>query len=1187
MGIRERLAKALSLPAGSTTQTEAQIAATSTPQSGMLATPLPREPELAYVPFPPATPLNPALINAPRKDGRAEPRKYEFPVAWNIQIVEQRNIPFRVLREVADGADIVRKCIEVNKAALVGMDWDISINEDAIARVMAEQGIGNTKAAQLVREQYQAEITKAKDFWRMPDRMNGMSFQEWLMMALEEVLVIDALSIYPNRTLDNKDLHSLEIIDGTTIKPLLNAHGSRPLAPHPAFQQILWGFPRGEFTASPDADGEFTADDLVYVPRVRRTWTPYGLSPTERCLPLVDLYMKRLHWFRTEFTDGVMPDLIMKTDIDFGNNPSLITGYEQVFNDALAGNLEQRRRMRIVPNGFDPVQLGVSDAKYSSDFDDWLIKSICGHFGVLPSQIGFTPKTGLGGKGHQDGEANSAETLGLRPLVKWMEDLLNQLSHRFLDMPRDLTFVFTDGTETDEMAQATRRQMETFSGQKTWNEVRTEMGLPLFTFPEADAPIIISGATIMPLSSTFEGVSVDAETQDDGGADDAEGLMSSKALELSKFIKWARTERQRPFDFEHIEKQHEALLNELVKTDAEAARDFANTLRKAGGNPKVRTGTGEPFPKNHPARIKAQELTAIYTKKFSLLGNVNYNSLAERWLSSGHTDPKLFLREQNVKPLKASAVDVLKDLYYESAWMGTAASNVIIDRARKQVKAPAGDADWAGWTAGNPDKAQILLGDKGTGSGFKDLLDRAGITMRGIEDTRLDMIGRVLAAGAERGSSVTEVARGIQGVIEDKARSEIIAHTEMTRANTAAQLDNYKTNGVSEVEWQIADDNACEDCQAMAENSPYAITDIPEEPPFHPYCGCQLIPVAFDAEDEYAYTPDELAEMDAMEPIEIGVGDDPVVEPAEPEAHSDIASEPEMIAESEVGANADESSWQAGRWTETDLESLKQAEIEKLKSSRFYNNANEATRNYYLDKIEKNYKKIRGEYKNGEITVQDRYGLKPAQIERALAEIDLARSVREVPAETTVKLVNNQEFKSLNGGDATGVAGFCEMAQPANGGLPTVVLRGEYYKTNLSISEQIKVDIRNQVDKLFGKTRSEGVREIIVEKTYKEWLAKQEIENHLSNPLETPMSYHTTIHEFGHATDTFKIDAVSQQTGKELFERVKEDLPSAYAKTQPVEAYAESFANWVYTKGEPTNPAVIEYAKTYGWRKPR
>lgn len=878
MALRDRLAKALRLPAGSTTYTEQQIAAQN-PQSGVTATPLERDPNLASIPFPPATPLIPALINQPRPDGRAEPRKYEFPVAWNIQIVEQRNIPFRVLREVADGADIVRKCIEVNKAIISGMDWDITINEDAVSRVMADSGVGSTQAAQLVREKYAAEITAAKDFWRMPDRMNGMSFQEWWMMALEEVLVIDALSIYPNKTLDNKALHSLEIIDGTTIKPLLNAHGSRPIPPHPAFQQILWGFPRGEFTASADADGEFTADDLIYVPRNRRAFTPYGFSPVERALPLVDLYMKRLQWFRTEFTDGVMPDLAVKTDIEFGANPQLITGYEQVMNDQLAGNLEQRRRARLFPKGFDPVPLGTSDAKYSDTFDNFLVKSICGHFGVLPTQIGFTPESGLGGKGHQDGEASSADAIGVRPLVEWVEDLANQLSYRFLGMPRDLAFVFTTTTQDDEQMSAQRRQVELFSGQKTWNEARTEMGLPLFTFPEADAPLIVQAGSVLPLSATFETVGVDAETQDTSGidgdtntdsiADDTE----AKKSELATFIKWAKAEKQRPFNFEYIDGDEAELLNALVKTDAGAARDYAATLRKAGGvRPKV--FRGEAFPKNHPAAAKAKQLTMFYTRRLSSLGNVNADALAEAWLSSSHTDPMAFLEEQKVVPFKPEAVDVLRDLYYEAAWMGTASATALIGRVKKKA-ARTGQADWENWTAGRPAVARRLLGANGRGAGFRALLERANVTMAGISETRLNMIGRELARATKEGLGVRELARAIEDTTIDRARAEMIAHTEMTRANTAAQMDTYRVNGVSSVEWQVADASACEDCQDMADNSPYPITAIPEEPPFHPYCGCQLIPLEFDAEDEYAYTPEELAEMEDMGPLEIELAAEP------------------------------------------------------------------------------------------------------------------------------------------------------------------------------------------------------------------------------------------------------------------------------------------------------------------------
>lgn len=598
MGLRDRLAKAL-LPPGTVTMSEQQVAALA-PQSGNRAEPLERDPSLAFLPFPPSSPLIPALINIPREDGRADPRRWEYPVAWNLQLVEQRNVPFKVLREVADQADIVRKCIEVVKGAITGQDWDISVTDDAIAHIVRENNIGHLEAAKIVRDRYINDIAKFKDFWRMPDRINGLSFHEWVGLMLEEVLVIDALSIYPNKSLDDTRLASLEILDGSTIKPLLDARGNRPIPPHPAFQQILWGFPRGEFTAGSDADGEFTADDLVYLPRTRRPFTPYGFSPVERCLTLVDLYMKRLHWYRTEFTDGVTPDLFIKSDMEYGTNPQLLKAYEQIFNDEMAGNLEQRRRMRLLPSGFDPVLPRVAESKYTSIFDEYLVKSICGHFGVLPSQLGFTPQSGLGGAGHQEGEANSAETLGLRPMILWVIDALNYLSHRFLGMSHDLTFTFTDGTETDQHQMAQRRQMELFSGQKTWNEVRTEMGLPLYEFAEADAPLIVQGRTVIPLAASFESVAINADEQaenarppddvlfptgtpnrsaglisNNGASELPTSVFSDEKAELAVFVKWAKKNRGRDFEFVFLNKERAAHLNALVREDAVAARELA------------------------------------------------------------------------------------------------------------------------------------------------------------------------------------------------------------------------------------------------------------------------------------------------------------------------------------------------------------------------------------------------------------------------------------------------------------------------------------------------------------------------------------------------------------------------------------------------------------------------------------
>lgn len=619
MGFRDRIAKALNLPAGATTVTEQQVLA-QTPPSGMTAEPLERNPLSFTVPFAPGRPLIPALINPPREDGRTAPRRYEFPVAWNLQITEQRVVPFRLLRDVADSSDLVRKCIEVVKAAVSGMDWDIAPLPSATERFLADNpDAGTAAAARAARESLAEDITRCKDFWQMPDRINGLSTPEWIAMALEEMLVIDALSIYPNKTLDEENLHSLEILDGATIKPLLDDRGSRPIPPHPAFQQILWGFPRGEFTASADADGEFTVDDLVYAPRTRRPFTPYGYSAVERALPVIDLYMKRLQWLRTEFTDGVTPQMFIETDATYGGNPELLRAYERVFNDDLSGKTEARQRMRLLPEGMSPSYPPGMDSKFKSDFDEYLVKQVCSHFGVLPTQIGFAPKGGLGGSGVQEGEQLNAEIIGIRPIILWLTDLMNQLSYRFLNMPRDLGFQFSTDAEEDGLVDAQRRQIQLQTGELTLNEARSEIGMPLFTFPEADMPMVPS--SIVPLADVEEilgatpvdGVTppadMEPEQEDEAGTGDLTESVNTRVrpegatlsanplrIELDAFRKWTKGARTREFVFEWLDAEQGKSLNALAKHDPDAARELAMVLKAGGGRGRGRSpvvGGGE------------------------------------------------------------------------------------------------------------------------------------------------------------------------------------------------------------------------------------------------------------------------------------------------------------------------------------------------------------------------------------------------------------------------------------------------------------------------------------------------------------------------------------------------------------------------------------------------------------------
>jgi hypothetical protein len=456
---------------------------------------LPREPNLGSVPFAPGVPILPGAINPVRADGRPDPRRYEFQVAQNINITPTRLVPFGTLRSAADQIDILRRCVEVIKQKMIGLDWDIVLGEDAVEKVMAETGEkSNLRAMQIAKDKYNDDINRMRQFWKQPDVSNGLVFADWLNMALEEILVLDAWAVWPQSTVGGEVL-GLQILDGSTIKPLIDDRGMRPAPPTAAFQQILYGFPRSEFSApveTEEADGEFLSDELQYMVRNRRTNTVYGYSPVERALTLADIYLRRQQWLRAEYTDGVLPELLFTSTADFGNNPDLLKAYENVFNDDLAGDTAQRKRARILPTGLEPVQFDGYGEKFKDVLDEYLVNSICGHFGVLPTEIGFAPKTGLGGASFQAGQAESSEVIGVMPLANWTARMLSNLSYVFLGMPRELEFQFAPSGRTDSAGLAAEVDIKRKNGGLTLNEARSREGLPLIEAPEADQPMIVT-----------------------------------------------------------------------------------------------------------------------------------------------------------------------------------------------------------------------------------------------------------------------------------------------------------------------------------------------------------------------------------------------------------------------------------------------------------------------------------------------------------------------------------------------------------------------------------------------------------------------------------------------------------------------------------------------------------------------
>ena len=591
--VAKEITKAPNLPVGAVALTETQMRNNmgQTTTYGQTDA-LPRNPNLATVPFAPGMPIVPGAINPPNPDsGRPDPRRYEYQVAQNINITETKLVPFKTLRAAADQIDILRRCIEVTKAKILGLNWDITLGEDSAEKIISEIGGARVRAMQTARENFTEDINRVRQFWEQPDKANGLLFYDWLNIALEEILVLDAWTVWPQKSVGG-DLYGLQILDGSTIKPLIDDRGMRPMPPYSAYQQILFGFPRSEFTAPTEAeetDGEFTSDELAYLIKNRRTTSEYGYGPTERSLPLADIYLRRQQWIRAEYTDGVTPELMMKTDANFGNNPDLLRAYENIFNSDLSGQTEQRKRVRLLPVGMEPIQFDGYGEKFKDTLDDYLVNSICGHFGVQPSEIGFSPKGGLGGSGFQLGQAESSEVLGAIPLANWVAKMISQLSYVFLGMPRELEFKFMESGREDTESNARTIDINIKSGTLTLNEARSRAGLSLIEAPEADVPIFTTatgsylvtetGMVLIDGGQTLtedgEGAPSTTPAIEDKPEEDATEAVKAQQ-ELKKFLRFLSKAPDRNFRFQNVPVVYADVLNKFVNAkDYDSARWYA------------------------------------------------------------------------------------------------------------------------------------------------------------------------------------------------------------------------------------------------------------------------------------------------------------------------------------------------------------------------------------------------------------------------------------------------------------------------------------------------------------------------------------------------------------------------------------------------------------------------------------
>lgn len=801
----------------------------------------------------PGSPLVPVGID-PREPstGRPAPRRSEFMASVNLQVASTRFVPFSVLRDAADRVDIIRRCIKTRKSQMLALDWDITLSKQAIKRVMLDNHLDSPgEAAQVARREFAPDIARLRAWWEKPDRLNSMDWTTWLGVMLEELLVIDALSIFPRRTMGG-EVVAFEIIDGSTIKPLLDYRGSTPQPPAPAFQQILYGFPRGEFTASDGEADAWRASQLIYRPSERRSFTPYGLPDTESALSSADLWLKRMSWIREEFTDGTTPDMWLKPPADSKMQPDQVKAWETVMNTENQAATAERRKMRALPPGWGAEDMTNFAELYKPELDELVVKILCASFSVMPTEIGFPPGGGIGGKGHQEGEANSSHRRAVRPTATWIESVCTDISREYLTMPAELQFSLLGWETEDQNKDEEVANSRTRRGANTLNEDRAVRGLPLYNFPEADTPFLVTGSGVVflegalaaqqagvelaapkpiheaevapsapPASATDPRPPEPAPEVGDPIADDAplpegfirvqghlrrkQGTAAAAFDEAAKFVSFARKRAGttwRDFEFAHIDPDTAEVLNTAgANGDIEVVKRLVADLGKASAR-RVSRADKQAIVSHHAAKITAA-IKALLPSPSKLIEGFAASKSANSDAATAYMQSQLDIEEDIYDDLDGEVEDFIKaghQAAWQAAWVG--------DEEDDQVP-------------GEPP------------SRLQSLLDS-------VPDLRDALIAGVIGLAASALIS-DNPQDNLTNVLDGTDHTEAFASVELTAVCTAGTLDSAEAQKLAYVQLATSA-GECEFCEGYADRI-MSIDDDEGMPPLHRGCQCDLVPL--------------------------------------------------------------------------------------------------------------------------------------------------------------------------------------------------------------------------------------------------------------------------------------------------------------------------------------------------------
>ena len=417
------------------------------------------------------------------------------------------------MRAIAESYDPVKLIIERRKDQLTRLPWQIRIKHDGSTKRL--------KAAQLSARQY-AIIAEVTRFWKRPT--HDLSFRAWLRMLVDDLLVIDAPSLYCERN-DAGYLVGLSPIDGSVINVLIDDRGRTP-GPGPwdgqpfdwlgqrvttdnfeqlgfkiangllypvAYQEVLKGLPAVNYTTW----------DLVYRPMNLRTRGVYGCSPVQQIVTTIATAMRRSIGQLEYFREGNQPDAFFALPETW--TPDKVQQFQDYFDSLYSGNLANRRKMKFVVAGNNSPYIATKEPPLKTEFDVWIIRFVCFAFSYPPSAF-----VSLSNRSIAESHEKQAEEEGTGPLKQHIAEMINEIVEK--EFGDEVEFVFAEEDEVDQEKQSKILQRLTDSGIYTPNEARERLGEELSADPGANSLGIKTATGRVPIGQVHPEQEEDEET---------------------------------------------------------------------------------------------------------------------------------------------------------------------------------------------------------------------------------------------------------------------------------------------------------------------------------------------------------------------------------------------------------------------------------------------------------------------------------------------------------------------------------------------------------------------------------------------------------------------------------------------------------------------------------------------------